>query len=77
MALFSRVGSGGIAPSILNIFTRWNVVVYDTDLRHYHRRRSPLYQFDAKLRGPHSRYRHCEKRKASNPITLQSHYDIF
>jgi len=58
------MGSGGIAPRVLNFGTRWRWVVSFT-LRPHYPRRSPQYPSDRRLRRPQSRLRSgCEKNKS-------------
>jgi hypothetical protein len=48
------LGSGGIAPRILNIGTRWRLVVSFMSRQLYPRSKCPRYALDSKLVGPQS-----------------------
>jgi hypothetical protein len=48
-------GSGGRAPCIVDLGTRWREVVSFTPLPLYPQGKSPWYQFDRRLGGPQSR----------------------
>jgi hypothetical protein len=58
-------GSGGIAPRIFYLSTRWRWVVSFTPRPLYYMGKSPWYLLDRRLGGPQSRYgRGCEEKKS-------------
>jgi hypothetical protein len=50
------LGSGDIAPHILDLSTRWRLEVSFTPLPFYPQGESPWYPLDSRLGGPQSRY---------------------
>jgi hypothetical protein len=68
-------GSGGIAPRILDLGTRWRWVVSFTPQPLYPRGKSPWYPLDRRLGGPQSRSgrggeeKNSHSRRESNPRT--------
>jgi hypothetical protein len=61
------LGSGGIAPRILDLGTRWRWVVSFTPRPLYPRGNSPAYPLDRRLGGPQSRCGRGEE-KNSQPL---------
>jgi hypothetical protein len=62
------LGSGGIAPRILNLGTGWRWVVSFTLQPLYFRGKSPWYLLDRRLAGPQSRSGHGDEEKNSEPL---------
>jgi hypothetical protein len=58
-----RIGSGGIAPRILDIGTRWRWVVSFTLRPLYPQEKIPWYSLDRSLDGPQSRSEHGGEEK--------------
>jgi hypothetical protein len=61
------MGSGGIAPRILNLGTRWRWVVSFTPSPLYPQRKSLWYSMDRRLGGPQSWPGHGVEEKNSQP----------
>jgi hypothetical protein len=61
-------GSGGIAPSILELGTKWRLVVSFTARPLYPQGKSPWYPFDRSLGGPQSRFGHGGEEKNFQPL---------
>jgi hypothetical protein len=60
-------GSGGKAPHILDLDTRWRWVVSFTPRSLYPQEKSPRYPFDRRLGGTQSRYGRGGEEKHSQP----------
>jgi hypothetical protein len=60
--------SGGIAPRILDLGTRWRWVVSFTPQPLYPQGRSPWYPLDTRLGGPQSRSGRGGEEKNSQPV---------
>jgi hypothetical protein len=61
-------GSGGMAPRILDLGTRWRWVVSFMPRPLYPQGKSPWYPLDRRLGGPQSRYEHGGEEKNSQPL---------
>jgi hypothetical protein len=62
------LGSGGIAPTILELGTRWRWVISFTPRPLYPQGRSPWYPLDRMLGGPQSRSGRGGEEKNSQPL---------
>jgi hypothetical protein len=60
--------SGGIAPRILDLGTRWRWVVSFTSRPLYHKGKNPWYPLDRRLGGPQSRSGRGGEEKNSQPL---------
>jgi hypothetical protein len=60
-------GSGGIAPFILDLGTRWRSVISFTPRPLYSQGKNPLYPLDRRLGGPQSRSGRGGEEKNSQP----------
>jgi hypothetical protein len=67
LAMKTYRGSGGIAPRILDLSTRWRWVVSFTPLPLYPQGKSPWYPLDRRLSGPESRSGRGGEEKNSQP----------
>jgi hypothetical protein len=65
-AVKTQWGSGGIAPRILNLVTRWRWVVSFTPRPLYPRGKSSLFPLDRRLGGPQSQSGCCGEEKNSH-----------
>jgi hypothetical protein len=61
-------GSGGIAPHILDLGTRWRWMVSFTSRQLYLQGKNPLYPLDRRLGGPQSRSGRGGEEKNSQPL---------
>jgi hypothetical protein len=61
-------GSGGIAPRIIDLGTRWRCVVSFTPQPLYRQGKSPWYTLDRRLGGPLSRSGRGSEEKNSQPL---------
>jgi hypothetical protein len=66
-------GSGGIAPLILDLGTRWRWVVSFTPRPLYPQGKSPWYPLNRRLGGPQSRSRRGGEEKNSQPLPGLEH----
>jgi hypothetical protein len=65
-------GSGGIAPCILDLGTRWKRVVSFTTRPLYPQEKSPRYPFERRLSGPQSRCgRVGEEKNSHHPPEIE------
>jgi hypothetical protein len=69
-------GSGGIAPCILDLGTRWRLVVSFTSRPLYPQWKSPCYPLDRKLDGFQNRSGHGGEEKNSQALSGPEHPSI-
>jgi hypothetical protein len=61
-------GNGGIYPSILDLGTRWKLVVSFKPRPLYHQKKSSCYPLDRRLSKPQSRSGHGGEEKNTQPL---------
>jgi hypothetical protein len=65
--------SGSIAPRILDLGTRWELVVSFTSRPLYPQEKSPWYTLNRRLGGPQNRSGHGGGEKIPNPYQVSNH----